>query len=201
MSKHTKIFLCIIVLIAAALRLNRLTDVPPGVNRDEASIGVTAYSLMTTGKDEYGRFLPLSFESFGDWKLPLYIYTAIPFVKLFGLTELAVRLPSALAGVASVAAVYYLAHLLFASESIGLLAAFSLAVMPWHIHISRRIRSNCRRIFYHSRFRVLSAGSETQIVTKPHIRCRAVCADILYLSRESRIYDIVACRACRNILG
>lgn len=137
MSKRTKILLCVIILIAAVLRLYRLADVPPGVNRDEASIGVTASSLMQTGRDEYGRFLPLSFESFGDWKLPLYIYTTIPFVKIFGLSELAVRLPSALAGIASVAALYYLAQMLFASESIGLLAAFSLALMPWHIHISR----------------------------------------------------------------
>ena len=137
MKKSTKILLSIIVLVAAALRLYRLSDVPPGVNRDEASIGVTASSLMQTGRDEYGRFLPLSFESFGDWKLPLYIYTTIPFVKLFGLSELAVRLPSAIAGIASVAALYYLAQMLFASESIGLLAAISLALMPWHIHISR----------------------------------------------------------------
>lgn len=137
MSKPTKLLLIGIVILAAVLRLYRLSSIPPGVNRDEASIGVTAYSLMTTGRDEYGRFLPLSFESFGDWKLPLYIYATIPFVKIFGLSELAVRLPSALAGIASVAALYYLAQMLFASASIGLLAAFALAIMPWHIHISR----------------------------------------------------------------
>ena len=51
--------------------------------------------------------------------------------------ELAVRLPSALAGVASVAAIYFLAHIVFASETIALLSALSLALMPWHIHISR----------------------------------------------------------------
>lgn len=137
MSKPAKLLLIGIVILAAVLRLYRLNSIPPGVNRDEASIGVTAYSLMTTGRDEYGRFLPLSFESFGDWKLPLYIYTTIPFVKMFGLSELAVRLPSALAGIASVAALYYLARMLFASETIGLLSALSLALMPWHIHISR----------------------------------------------------------------
>lgn len=132
-----KLLLITILILAAFLRLYRLNDIPPGVNRDEASIGVTAYSLMTTGKDEYGRAFPLSFESFGDWKLPLYIYTTIPFVKLFGLSELAVRLPSAIAGIMSVAAIYYLAQILFASEFIALAASLSLALMPWHIHISR----------------------------------------------------------------
>lgn len=132
-----KFLLIGIIVLAAVLRLYRLNEIPPGVNRDEASIGYTAYSLMMTGKDEYGKVWPLSFESFGDWKLPLYIYTTIPFVKIFGLSELAVRLPSALAGIASVAALYYLAKILFVSESIALLSAFVLAVMPWHIHISR----------------------------------------------------------------
>lgn len=129
--------LILIVAIAFLLRLWDITNVPPGVNRDEASIGITAYSLMTTGKDEYGRTFPISFESFGDWKLPLYIYTTIPFIKLFGLTELAVRLPSVLAGVGSVVAVFFLARMLYASELVALLAAFSLAIMPWHVHISR----------------------------------------------------------------
>lgn len=134
MARYTLIF---IIILAAIFRLYRLSEVPPGVNRDEASIGYTAYSLMQTGKDEYGRQWPLSFESFGDWKLPLYIYTTIPFVKIFGLNELAVRLPSALAGIASVAALYHLTKILFASEVIALLSAASLALMPWHIHISR----------------------------------------------------------------
>lgn len=137
MKKYSQYILCAIVLIAAILRLYRLDTIPPGINRDEASIGVTASSLMTTGRDEYGRVLPLSFESFGDWKMPLYIYTTIPFVRLFGLTEIAVRLPSALAGIASVAAIYFLANALFASESIALTASLVLALMPWHIHISR----------------------------------------------------------------
>lgn len=127
----------LIMFFAAALRLYRLSDIPPGVNRDEASIGVTAYSLMKTGRDEYGRTYPLSFESFGDWKLPLYIYTTIPFIRTLGLSEMAIRLPSALAGIASVAAMYYLAYALFTSETIALVSALVLAIMPWHIHISR----------------------------------------------------------------
>jgi len=132
-----KFLLIAIIIIAAVLRLYRINEIPPGVNRDEAAIGYTAYSLMTTGRDEYGKSLPLSFESFGDWKLPLYIYTTIPFVKVFGLSELSVRLPSALAGTVTVAALYYLSLLLFSSQTVALTAAAVLAINPWHIHISR----------------------------------------------------------------
>ncbi len=137
MNKRTAIILIAIVLLAALLRLIRIEEVPPGVNRDEASIGFTALSLLTTGRDEYGRHLPISFESFGDWKLPLYIYTAVPFVATLGPTELAIRLPSAAAGIATVALTFFLILELLGSAPLGLLAAFALAVSPWHLHLSR----------------------------------------------------------------
>lgn len=132
-----KITFIFIVLLASFLRLYRLSSIPPGVNRDEASIGYTAYSIIQTGKDEYGKVLPLSFESFGDWKLPLYIYTTIPFVKVLGLTELSVRLPSALAGIFTIGALFILVRILFTNIPLALLSSFILSIMPWHIHISR----------------------------------------------------------------
>ncbi len=132
-----KILFTLIIIFASFLRLYNLSSIPPGVNRDEASIGYTSYSILQTGKDEYGRFLPLSFESFGDWKLPLYIYTSIPFVKVLGLTELSVRLPSALAGIFTIGALFALVRILFANVPLALLSSFILSIMPWHIHISR----------------------------------------------------------------
>lgn len=115
MSLKQKFLFLTILFLAAFLRLYKISEVPPGVNRDEASIGYTAYSLMQTGKDEYGKPFPLSFQSFGDWKLPLYIYATIPFIKLFGLNELAVRLPSALAGTLTVLLTFFLVQELFKS--------------------------------------------------------------------------------------
>lgn len=129
--------LATILLVAIFLRLYKLSDVPPGVNRDEAAIGYTAYSLLKTGRDEYGRLLPLSFQSFGDWKLPLYIYTTVPFVKIFGLTETAVRLPSALAGILTVFLTFFLVRELFGKTSLALLTTALLAIAPWHLHLSR----------------------------------------------------------------
>ncbi len=126
-----------ILLSAAFLRLYRLPSIPPGVNRDEASIGFTAYSILKTGRDEYGKVYPLSFQSFGDWKLPLYIYTTVPFVALLGPNELAVRLPSALAGISTVAVVYFLVVELTGSSWLALLSMAVLTISPWHLHLSR----------------------------------------------------------------
>lgn len=126
-----------ILFIGVILRFYNLPQVPPGINRDEASIGYSAYSLLKTGKDEYGKFMPLSFQSFGDWKLPFYIYTTVPFVYFLGLGELAVRFPSALFGVATVGLTFFLVKALFKNNSLALLAMFLVAISPWHLHLSR----------------------------------------------------------------
>lgn len=138
--------LMLIFLLGFFIRIWNIKEVPPGLNRDEASIGYTAYSLLKTGKDEYGRSWPVSFKSFGDWKLPLYIYTTIPFISLFGLTEIAVRLPSVMFGSFSIIVAYFLARELFLGkekesshgmEKISILSAFLFALSPWSIHLSR----------------------------------------------------------------
>lgn len=130
-----------IVIIAAILRFYRL-DTYPALNADEAAIGYNAYSLILTGKDEHGHSWPVHFQSFNDWKPGGYFYFVLPFIKVLGLNELAVRLPNAIVGVLSVIAVYYLSLSLFkfsrdSQVNIGSMSALFLAVSPWHIHYSR----------------------------------------------------------------
>ena len=157
--KRYKIILLAIIALALFLRVFRLSDVPPGVNQDEASIGFTAYSLLQTGRDEYGHVLPLSFQSFGDWKLPLYIYTTIPFVATLGMSELAVRLPSTIAGILTVIVAFFLVYELFRSYRLSLLASLLLAISPWHLHLSRvESESNVAVFFTATGFLLLLKG-------------------------------------------
>lgn len=132
-----KWILTIIVILAATLRLWNLNSFPAGFNADEASLGYNAYSLINTGKDEYGTSWPLIFKSFGDYKPGLLVYVIIPFVKIFGLVEWVVRLPSALFGIGTVLLIFFIARKLFQSREIGLIAALLLAISPWAIHFSR----------------------------------------------------------------
>lgn len=148
MNKKSVFIFLFILIIAAFLRLYRIADIPPGVNRDEASIGYTAYSILHTGKDEYGRAFPLSFQSFGDWKLPLYIYTVVPFVSIFGLSELAVRLPSAFFGILSVVLTFYLVKILFKNNLLAFIAMFLAAISPWSIHLSRVESESNTAVFF-----------------------------------------------------
>lgn len=131
-----------VLLIALFFRVFKIDTNPPAISWDEASIGYNAYTIATTGKDEHGRFLPLdTFAAFGDYKPPLPIYLTVPFVAVLGLTELAVRLPSALFGVATVGMLFLLVRELFREskerDTLGLVAASLMAITPWHIMLSR----------------------------------------------------------------
>src|SRR3989344_445802 len=138
----TKLLLGGIVLGALFLRTVNLGNNPPAISWDEASIGYNAYTILTTGRDEHGTFLPLdAFAAFGDYKPPLPIYLTVPFVALFGLNEIAVRLPSAIAGTLTVWVMYLLVLEFFHKSKqagvIGLITAGLLAITPWHIMLSR----------------------------------------------------------------
>src|SRR5258708_10985045 len=136
-----------IIVLAFVLRFLHLNSYP-ALNADEASIGYDAYSLLQTGKDQHGNSWPIDFQSFNDYKPGLYVYIVMPFVKVFGLNEWAVRIPNALIGVASVYVVYLLVKELFrrdkqsfaifdGKELFALLSALFLAISPWHIQFSR----------------------------------------------------------------
>lgn len=129
-------FLLIILLIGTFFRTFWLSKSPPSLNWDETALGYNAYSLLKTAKDEYGFKLPLTFRSFDDYKPPLYPYMIVPFVATFGLNEIAVRLPSALAGISSIIAIYLIASLLF-NKKVGLFASILFAVEPWSVLFSR----------------------------------------------------------------
>ena len=128
--------LLLIIILASLLRIWNLNNFPVGFNADEAAIGYNAYSLLQTGKDEYGSSFPLTFKSFGDYKPGLYFYFVLPFVATLGLNEWAVRLPSALLGIGTVILIFFLGKKLF-NVKVGLLSSLLLAIYPWHIHFSR----------------------------------------------------------------
>ncbi|MFZ2025218.1 MAG: glycosyltransferase family 39 protein [Microgenomates group bacterium] len=143
--KRTWILVVLIVLIAAAVRLWHLGLTPPSPDWDEAALGYNAYSMLLTGKDEYGTPFPLSLRSFDDYKPPLYMYMTIPSVAIFGLSVWSTRLPSAVMGILAVIGTFLFVRELLRKwskdkkiiESIPLIAAFLLAISPWHIQFSR----------------------------------------------------------------
>ena len=141
--------LVIIVLFATGLRFIAITHTPPSLNWDEVSHGYNAYSILKSGRDEWGDFFPIIFKAYGDYKLPIYIYLTAVSELFFGLNAFAVRLPSVLAGIGTVIFTYFLVKELFLyrgktlintqnnSEMVALLSSLLVALEPWSLFLSR----------------------------------------------------------------
>src|SRR3989344_2042599 len=137
MDRLSKIILSAIVLFACFIRFFGIEKSPPSLNWDEAALGYNAYSILKTGKDEFGKKLPLSLRSFDDYKGAIYSYTAIPFVKYLGLNATSTRLPSVVSGTAVVLLAYLFAMIFFKDQKVALLSSFLVAIEPWAVHFSR----------------------------------------------------------------
>ena len=137
MAKLQKIIFVLIIFLAVFLRFYHLSINPPSLYWDETAFGYDAYSILKTGKDHHGQFMPLFFESFGDWKLPGYFYMLVPSIKLFGLTEFAVRFPSALLSSFTIIVLFFLVKELTKNINLALTSSLFLSISPWHIQFAR----------------------------------------------------------------
>lgn len=110
---------------------------PVSLFGDELDVGYHAYSILKTGKDYSGNSWPLHFQSLAEWRTPLYLYSAVPTVALFGISPLGVRLPAAIFGVLGIFLFYLLIKLVSGNWKLATLAAGLLAISPWHLQYSR----------------------------------------------------------------
>jgi 4-amino-4-deoxy-L-arabinose transferase-like glycosyltransferase len=138
-----------ITLLAAGFRLYRLAELPPGLHFDEGFKGVTARSLLEGAPPQ------LFFESdMGEEPLAIYLVAAA--LGLLGQQPWVIRLPSAIVGTLTVPLVWWLGRELSRSRRIapdeaqsrpeqgllqaqivGLGTAFVLAILYWHVSLSR----------------------------------------------------------------
>lgn len=132
-----KNILLILFIIGAFFRFWQLIKYPVSLSMDEVAIGYNAYSILHTGKDEWGETLPLAFRSAGDYKPPVNIYLTVPFIAVFGLTEFATRFPSAILGSLTIVFLVLLLIKLKLNHNASYLTGLWLCVLPWHVHFSR----------------------------------------------------------------
>ncbi len=131
------LLIILILLLALILRVWKLDFVPVSLFGDELDVGYHAYSILKTGRDYSGNFMPLHFESLADWRTPLYLYSSVPTVAIFGISPWGIRLPAAIFGILGIFAIYLLTKQITDNKIIGLLSAFFLAISPWHLQYSR----------------------------------------------------------------
>ncbi len=134
------LLLLAITALAAFLRLYRLDSLPPGDGHDVAQYGVDALQILAGAR-------PVFLESnFG--REPLFSYLVALAYRVTGPGAYGIHLVSALAGIATVPAVWLAARALLRGEAaagscrgwlawLPLLAAYLSAVSYWHLNWSR----------------------------------------------------------------
>ncbi|PIV00245.1 hypothetical protein COS54_03360 [Candidatus Shapirobacteria bacterium CG03_land_8_20_14_0_80_39_12] len=128
----------ILFILAFTIRFYQLNNPDHGFYLDEAAIGYNAYSILKTGKDEFGKSFPLLFRSFTDFKAPLYIYLTVLPIKILGLGIFSTRFISAFSGSIAVICIYFLLKLITKNNRLlSFLTALVLTIAPWHVFYSR----------------------------------------------------------------
>ena len=98
-----------LALAVVLLRLQRLSELPPGLDAGEGANGIDALKVL---QGEHAVFFP---ELLGG-REGLVMYAVALSISLLGRTELALRLPTALASAGTVFVVFWLGHLLFGRD-------------------------------------------------------------------------------------
>lgn len=144
-----KIIIGIIIIFSFFIKVYGLNKSPPSVNWDEASLGYNAYSILKTGRDEYGIFLPLSLRSFNDYKPALYSYLSIPFIAVMGLNETSTRMVSTIAGTVSLLFLYFFLKEFVKNKKLRWFVFVILAFEPWRMHFARvALEANLSACFF-----------------------------------------------------
>jgi 4-amino-4-deoxy-L-arabinose transferase-like glycosyltransferase len=136
----------VILLVASAFRLWQIDSIPPGLFGDEATDGLDALDVLA-GRGAV--FFPANFGREG-----LHMWIIAGMFRLLGVVPLALRLPSAIVGILTALATYWLGRELLAAWSrstadrgesppawpwsfLPLVAALYIATSYWHVHFSR----------------------------------------------------------------
>jgi 4-amino-4-deoxy-L-arabinose transferase-like glycosyltransferase len=139
-SKKILYFILIfLIIIAFFLRLFRLGELPAVMHRDELAIAYNAYSIVETGRDEWGESYPIVFKSFGDYKLPGLIYSSILGIKIFGLNPFGARVINAILASLAIPAMFIFTKELFKSRFVSLVSTILLVFSFWHLSGSRNV--------------------------------------------------------------
>lgn len=136
----TIFLLLLIIAIAVVVRFYKLGEAPKGLYIDEAGQGYSAYSILLTGKDEFGMPYPSVFRSFTDFKTPVYIYSIVPLIPIFGLTPFTVRFPSFFFSILTIPILFLLIKKITpprCAVPLSLLTSLLLAISPWHVLFGR----------------------------------------------------------------
>jgi 4-amino-4-deoxy-L-arabinose transferase-like glycosyltransferase len=128
-------------ILSTVIRTIVNQSVPPLLNGDEASAGLSAVSFL---EQKENNIFGVSWFSFPS----LYFYLQSFSIRLFGQTTFAIRFPSAVIGGLTVSAVYLVGRRMFSPRA-GLAAGIFLLGSHFHHHFSRIALNNIYDAFWY----------------------------------------------------
>lgn len=127
----------ILFFIIAFFHLWQLENLPRGLYVDESSIGYNAALISKTGDDEHGKHMPIFFEAFGEYKNPLYIYSAALLFKILDISVFNLRIASFLFFFLFLIGICFLTWDLFKNKFVIVFTLLSAGFLPWFFNLSR----------------------------------------------------------------
>lgn len=134
--KKYRVALIVLAGLFIATRFFQFGTNPAGIHVDEAGMAYDAWNLTQFGTDRYGNPYPVYLINFDAGQSALYAYLAAFFMKFFGLTMTAIRLPAVLSSALLVIAGIGIGKEL-GNRKLGFMTAVLLVICPYFIMASR----------------------------------------------------------------
>lgn len=136
-SKAARIILIVLIAVFTLLRIYKFGEIPGGAFQDGAMAAVDGKALANYGTDRFGTRLPAYFWAWDYAQMNVLMsYLMIPFIKLFGLNAVTMRLPILIVSILGLGAVYLITRKLLSFDG-ALVATLFAAIDPWHFMESR----------------------------------------------------------------
>ncbi|WP_280647180.1 MULTISPECIES: hypothetical protein [unclassified Dysgonomonas] len=126
----------VILLLGVAMRIFFL-EIPIGNYTDESINAYDSWCLLHYGVDQHLASYPVYLKSWGSGQSALYAYLGMPFIKMFGLSLPAYRLPMAFISSFSLILFYYTLRKTQINYLYILVIILLFVASPWHIMKSR----------------------------------------------------------------
>ncbi len=129
------IILTLIILLGTFFRLYNINEMPAGCFSDEAQNGNEAINIIKGNKIE-GTSLPVYLERDSSHNPAYYIYILAVFIKFFGIGPTQIRVATAIFGILTIPAIYFLIRNIFGVKT-AIFAALLFASLRWNVNFSR----------------------------------------------------------------
>jgi len=151
--KKIYVFLGLIVLLAAFLRLPFLNNVPNSITNDQTYYILNAKSFLATGADLSGSVNPFQlflfqYPSVGMVQAELPFFLQFPLLSFLPMSLAAVILPNALLSIATVLLFFLIGKKLF-DQKTALFISFAAAINPWFIFTGRTVYEIVPAVFFY----------------------------------------------------